>query len=158
MATEIERKFLVTGPFTAGITTSHRLVQGYLVASPARSVRVRLDDTRGYLTIKGPTNATGTTRFEWEQELARGDAESLLALAEPGMIAKTRHLVPVGRHTFEVDVFEGENAGLVIAEIELTAEDEEFARPAWLGREVTGDPRYYNSTLMRHPFRTWGKP
>jgi adenylate cyclase len=155
MANEIERKFLVSGPFVAGATASRHLIQGYLVATPARSVRVRLEDTRGYLTIKGPSSASGTTRFEWEQELTVAEAEALLALAEPGTIAKTRHLVPVGRHTYEVDVFEGENAGLVIAEIELSAENEPFTRPAWLGREVTGDPRYYNSALMRHPYREW---
>jgi adenylate cyclase len=155
MATEIERKFLVTGPFAAEVTASRRLMQGYLVATPARTVRVRVEDTRGYLTIKGPTNESGTTRFEWEQELSRADAEALLLLAEPGIIAKTRHLVPAGPHTFEVDVFDGENAGLIIAEIELTAEDDAFTRPAWLGPEVTGDPRYYNAALMRRPFRAW---
>jgi CYTH domain-containing protein len=156
MATEIERKFLVTGSFTAEITASRRLVQGYLTATPARTVRVRLDGTRGFLTIKGPTNSGGTTRFEWEQELSLADGEALLALAEPGVIAKTRHLVPAGQHIYEVDVFEGENTGLIVAEIELTAEDELFERPAWLGPEVTGDPRYYNSALMRHPFGAWG--
>jgi adenylate cyclase len=155
MAQEIERKFLVRGAFRDQVTRSTRIVQGYLSSVPERTVRVRIKGEKGFLTIKGVGNASGASRFEWEREIPTAEAEQLLALCEPGVIDKVRHLVPVGPHTFEVDEFHGDNDGLVVAEVELGAEDERFERPAWLGDEVTGDTRYYNSMLMKHPYTTW---
>lgn len=158
MAQEIERKFLVTGPFRDLAHQATRIVQGYLCSVPERTVRVRIRGDQGFLTIKGIGNASGASRFEWEREIPATEAEQLLALCEPGVIDKVRHLVRVGGHTVEVDEFHGENEGLVVAEVELAAEDEAFDRPAWLGREVTGDPRYYNAMLMKHPFTRWTAP
>lgn len=155
MAQEVERKFLVRGTFADQVTRSTRIVQGYLSSVPERTVRVRIRGDRGYLTIKGIGSASGASRFEWEQEIPVSEAEQLLAICEPGVIDKVRHLVPAGRHTFEVDEFHGDNAGLVVAEVELRGEGEEFVRPAWLGEEVTGDSRYYNSMLMKQPYATW---
>ena len=157
MAQEIERKFLVTGPFHDAHTAHSRIVQGYLCSVPERTVRVRLVGEKGVLTIKGIGNASGASRFEWERELPVAEAEALLALCEPGVIDKIRYLVPVGTHTFEVDEFHGENEGLVVAEIELADEHDAFERPAWLGIEVTGDVRYYNAMLMREPYRRWSE-
>lgn len=153
MTQEIERKFLVSGPFLEHATGQRRIVQGYLSSVPARTVRVRISAAKGYLTIKGIGNASGASRYEWEREIPLAEAEALLALCEPGVIEKVRHLVPVGPHTYEVDVFGGTLEGLVIAEIELEDENEPFERPDWLGAEVTGDPRYYNSALV-----TSGRP
>jgi adenylate cyclase len=155
MTREIERKFLVRGDFKAGAFQGTRLVQGYLSSRPERAVRVRLQGDKGYLTIKGIGNATGTTRFEWEREIPLDDARDLLALCEPGIIEKTRHLARAGASLYEIDEFHGENAGLVIAEIELASEDQPFERPSWLGAEVTGDPRYYNLSLAKTPYTRW---
>ena len=155
MANEIERKFLVHDGWRAVSHRQTRIVQGYLSSVPGRSVRVRIAGDQGFLTIKGAASASGVSRYEWEREIPVDEAEALLALAEPGVIEKVRHLVAVGPHTFEVDEFFGQNAGLVVAEIELGAEDEAFERPHWLGAEVTGDRRYYNSSLVRAPFCTW---
>lgn len=155
MPQEIERKFLVTGPFRDEAGGQTRIVQGYLSSVPERTVRVRIKGTKGFLTIKGIGNASGTSRFEWEREIPVAEAEQLLGLCEPGVIDKVRWLVPAGPHTYEVDEFHGDNEGLVVAEIELGAEDEAFVRPDWLGAEVTGDPRYFNSMLMKRPFRRW---
>ena len=157
MAQEIERKFLVCGDFKTEAYRSTRIIQGYLSSQPGRIVRVRVKGNKGYITIKGRTNATGVSRFEWEKEIAVDEALSLLELAEPGIIDKTRYLVKNtdDRHVWEVDEFHGDNEGLVMAEIELAAEDEPFDRPNWLGKEVTGDPRYYNSMLKEHPFKSW---
>lgn len=152
---EIERKFLVVGPFRAHAGKQTRIVQGYLCSVPERTVRVRIKGALGFLTIKGIGNASGASRYEWEREIPLAEAEQLLALCEPGVIDKTRYLVTVGRHTFEVDEFHGDNEGLVVAELELASEDEAFPRPEWLGVEVTGDPRYYNAMLMKHPFTRW---
>lgn len=153
---EIERKFLVVAPVESLARSSTRVVQGYLNSHPDRSVRVRIAGDRGVLTVKGATDATGTRRFEWERDIAVAEAEALLELCEPGVIRKVRHEVPVGGHVFEVDVFEGENAGLVLAEVELASPDEAYERPAWLGREVTGDARYYNAALAAMPYQRWG--
>lgn len=155
---EIERKFLVRDGWRDAVRASTRIVQGYLSSVPGRTVRVRIAADRGFLTIKGAASASGLSRYEWERELPLAEAEALLVLCEPGVIDKVRHLVPAGRHTYEVDEFFGENAGLVIAEIELATEDEPFERPAWLGAEVTGDRRYYNSSLVTAPFRSWPTP
>jgi adenylate cyclase len=155
MGQEIERKFLVAGEFRAGVVKSQRIVQGYLSSVPERTVRVRIRGESGFLTIKGIGSASGAQRYEWEREIPAGEAEELLRLCEPGVIDKTRHLVPVGGHTFEVDEFHGENDGLVLAEVELASEDESVQLPGWLGDEVTGDVRYYNSMLMKQPYGSW---
>lgn len=155
MAQEIERKFLVAGDFRTSVSSSLRIVQGYLSSAPERTVRVRVAGERAFITVKGISSASGASRFEWEKEITVSEAEALLELCEPGVIDKVRHLVPVGNHVFEVDEFHGENEGLVIAEVELSSEDEGFDRPSWLGGEVTGDVRYYNSMLMKNPFRLW---
>lgn len=152
---EIERKFLVAGDFRKEVTGESRIVQGFLNSAPGRTVRVRIRGDKGTLTVKGP--ARGLTRFEWEKEIPLAEAEQLLALCEPGVIDKTRCLVPSadGRHTWEVDVFHGDNEGLVVAEIELASEQESFPRPDWLGEEVTEDRRYFNSCLISHPYKDW---
>lgn len=155
MAQEIERKFLVSGPFQDQVRQSTRIVQGYLSSVPERTVRVRVKGHQGFLTIKGIGSASGASRYEWEREIPEIEADELLALCEPGVIEKVRHLVPVDEQTFEVDEFQGDNAGLIVAEIELAAEDQGFPRPAWLGAEVTGDTRYYNAMLMKSPFTRW---
>jgi len=155
MPREIERKFLVTGSFHEEAHRRTRVVQGYLSSVPERTVRVRITGEQGFLTIKGIGNATGMTRYEWEREIPVADAEQLLTICEPGIIEKVRHLVKVGAHVFEVDEFHGANEGLVVAEVELGGEDESFMRPDWLGREVTGDARYYNSALTKLPFTRW---
>lgn len=155
MAQEIERKFLVKGDFRPFVSKSTRIVQGYLSSVPERTVRVRIKGDKGYLTIKGIGNQSGASRFEWEKEISVEDADALLKICEPGVIDKVRHLVKNGDLTFEVDEFFGENQGLIIAEIELPSEDTPFDKPTWLGEEVTGDPRYYNSMLMKNPYTQW---
>lgn len=154
---EIERKFLVQSEdFKYTSERSMRIVQGFLNTNPLRTVRVRIKGDAGYLTVKGAGNDAGTTRFEWEMEIPVGEAEALLKLAEPGIIEKIRYEVSAGNHLFEIDEFFGDNQGLIVAEIELQHEDETFDRPTWLGEEVTGDKRYYNSQLSKRPYKTWG--
>lgn len=156
MAVEIERKFLVrNSTYRAAANASEHIVQGYLQSAAERTVRVRVKGDKGYLTIKGIGTAGGTSRFEWEQAIPLVDAEALLQLCEPGIIDKIRYRISAGPHTWEVDEFAGENAGLIVAEIELTEVDQAFDKPDWLGDEVTGDKRYYNSALKQHPFSTW---
>ena len=156
MAREIERKFLVIDEGYRGEAfASERIVQGYICSAPGRTVRVRIRGKKGYLTIKGAADATGIGRYEFEQEIALEDAWQLMELCEPGVIDKVRYLVRAGSHVFEVDVFHGENEGLVVAEVELQAADESFERPAWLGAEVSHDRRYFNSMLARCPFASW---
>lgn len=152
MATEIERKFLVDPAWQPADAGTY-FKQGYLNSAKERVVRVRIAGPIGKLTIKGVT--TGVSRLELEYDIPLADAEQLLAICEQPLIEKRRHLVPFGDHTFEVDVFEGVNAGLVVAELELPSEDEPFQRPPWLGKEVSDDPRYYNNNLMLKPFTTW---
>lgn len=155
MGKEIERKFLVKGDFKPYISKQTRIVQGYLSSVPERTVRVRIKGDKGFLTIKGIGNDSGASRFEWEKEIPMNETEDLLKICEPGVIDKTRFLVTSGAHTFEVDEFYGENKGLVIAEVELGSETESFEKPSWLGEEVTGNTKYYNSMLMKHPFTKW---
>lgn len=157
MAQEIERKFLVAGDYKSEAYASVRITQGYLSRVPERVVRVRIKGDKGFITIKGTTNDTGLSRFEWEKEIPLADAQSLLKLAEPGVIDKTRHLIKNtdGRHIWEVDEFHGDNEGLVMAEIELESENDLFDKPSWLGKEVTGDKRYYNAYLSENPYKTW---
>tara|TARA_B100001146_G_scaffold224878_1_gene244694 strand:+ start:106 stop:573 length:468 start_codon:yes stop_codon:yes gene_type:complete len=153
---EIERKFLVnSNDFKEHATHNERIVQGFLNTDPDRTVRVRIKGDSGFLTVKGKSNKEGTTRFEWENKITVTEAEQLLILCEKGIIDKTRFLVPVGNHLYEVDEFYGDNLGLTIAEIELSAENERFIKPDWLGDEVTGDIKYYNSQLGKKPFKTW---
>lgn len=157
MAQEIEKKFLVKGDFKSEVSKETRITQGYLSSVPERTVRVRVKGTKGFITIKGIGNASGASRFEWEKEIPVEEVKQLLELAEPGVIDKTRYLVPNtdGKHTWEVDEFYGDNEGLTVAEIELTDENESFDKPAWLGEEVTGDPKYFNSMLMKNPYKNW---
>lgn len=157
MGLEIERKFLVAGDFRPFAKNATRIIQGYLSSIPERTVRVRIKDNQGFLTVKGKGSESGTTRFEWEKEISAEEAQELITMCEPGVIDKTRYLVEAGRHTFEVDEFHGDNQGLIVAEVELASEDEAFERPLWLAEEVTGDERYYNSMLMVNPYRNWGK-
>lgn len=153
---EIERKFLVTNTDCIALaTTKNRIVQGYLNSNPERTVRIRIKGDKGYLTIKGKGNESGTSRLEWETEIPLIEAEQLLSLCEKGIIDKIRHEIPVGNHIYEVDVFSGENNGLIIAEIELQNENETFSKPNWLGKEVTGDEKYYNAYLSNHPYQSW---
>ncbi len=156
MPLEIERKFLVDGDFKSDATKNIEIIQGYLSSSPERTVRVRTWGDKAFLTIKGKTNATGTSRFEWEKEIPQEEAIELLKICEPGVIRKTRFIIPTQEHlAFEVDEFYDENKGLFMAEIELANEDFSFEKPQWLGKEVTNDIRYYNSYLAKHPFKTW---
>ena len=155
MAQEIERKFLVSGEFKSQAFAQDRIIQGYICSDRGRTVRVRIRDNRGYLTIKGASNASGTSRYEWERELPLPEAEELMKLCEPGIIDKTRYLVRSGKHIFEIDEFYGDNDGLVVAEVELTSEDEAFNKTSFIGEEVTGDRRYYNSQLMKKPYKNW---
>lgn len=153
---EIERKFLVNSlNFIAEAKQTQKIVQGYLNSNPERTVRIRIKDQKGFITIKGQGNNSGTTRFEWEKEIELKDAEALILLCESGVIDKTRYLIPMGNHTYEVDIFEGENKGLVMAEIELSHENEVFDKPVWLDEEVTNDERFYNAYLSKKPFTTW---
>lgn len=145
---EIERKFLVVGEdYKQQAFSSSRIRQGYICSGRGRTVRVRIRDTRGYLTIKGPSENGGLSRYEFEKEITLDEAEHLMQLCEPGTIDKTRWLVKCGNHTFEVDEFHAQNEGLVIAEVELGSEDESYEKPDFIGQEVTGDRRYYNSQL-----------
>lgn len=153
---EIERKFLVTSTeFISEAFHQSRIVQGYLNSHPERTVRVRIKDDKGFLTIKGLGNETGLSRFEWEKEISVIEAEQLLLLCEQGVIDKIRYEVKMGSHVYEVDVFSGVNEGLIIAEIELSDENETFEKPMWLGIEVTHDNRYYNAFISNNPFKNW---
>lgn len=153
---EIERKFLVkNGLFKKEASCQYRIVQGFLSKHPERTVRVRIKNEKGFITVKGKSNQTGTSRFEWEKDIPFEEAEALLQICEPGRIDKIRYEVVVGQHTFEIDEFLGKNDGLVLAEIELKKENETYLKPHWLGEEVTGDVRYYNSQLSLNPFTAW---
>lgn len=153
---EIERKFLVQShAFKTEAFKQTRIVQGFLSTDKKRTVRVRLKGDIGFLTIKGQSSKNGLSRFEWEKEIPKIEAEALLKLCKKGMIDKIRYEVKVDNHTFEVDEFFGKNEGLVVAEVELNDETEAFAKPNWLGEEVTGDAKYYNSQLSKTPFCKW---
>lgn len=155
MSQEIERKFLVTGDFKKDAFKETRITQGYLSSVPERTVRVRVKGDKGFLTIKGIGDDSGASRFEWEKEISVDDANDLLKICEPGVIDKTRYLVKSGNHTFEVDEFYGDNEGLTVAEVELESVDQAFEKPDWLGEEVTGDAKYFNSMLMKNPYKNW---
>lgn len=151
MAIEIERKFLVKGDFLPFVKKKERIVQAYLCSSIERTVRVRLKGESAYITIKGPSNGNGFSRSEFEYPIPLSNAEEILHLCDSGRIEKVRHYIPSGNHTFEVDVFYGSHEGLILAELELESENEIYEKPDWLGEEVTGDERYYNAYLARHP-------
>jgi adenylate cyclase len=152
---EIERKFLVAGDYKSHAFNHYRIVQGYLSSVPERVVRIRVQDDTAFITIKSTVSDTEFTRYEWEREIPVKDAEDMLRFCEKEIIEKTRYLVKVGKHVFEVDEFYGSNEGLLMAEVELQSEDEVFEKPDWLGEEVTSDDRYYNSMLVKHPYSEW---
>ncbi len=153
---EIERKFLVTSEdFKKEAFMQNRIAQGYLSSVPDRTVRVRIKGEKGFLTIKGKSNESGLSRFEWEKEIPIDEAKELLKLCEKGVIDKTRFEVKIGNHIFEIDEFYGDNQGLIVAEIELNSEKENFERPKWLGEEVTNNTKYYNSYLSKYPYVNW---
>ena len=153
---EIERKFLVNSlDFKKEAQRESRITQGYLSSAPERTVRVRVKGSRGFITVKGKSNESGTSRFEWEKEIPVTEAQELLKICEMGMIDKTRYEIAAGKYTFEVDEFFGENQGLILAEIELLDENDSFERPQWLGPEVTGDAKYYNAMLAKNPYSSW---
>jgi CYTH domain-containing protein len=156
MPIEIERKFLVTNLSFLDVARDNiPISQGFLSSHPDRMVRVRIAGNDAFLTIKGKGNDSGASRFEWEKPITVDEANQLMELCEPGIIEKTRYLVPAGTHTIEVDVFHGENAGLILAEVEMVNETDDILLPDWVGREVTGEERYYNDRLSRMPFRQW---
>lgn len=156
MAQEIERKFLVKSDvFKAQASKETRIVQGYLSSIPERTVRVRVKGPKGFITIKGIGSASGASRYEWEKEIPVEEVNELLKICEPGVIDKTRYEVKNGPFKFEVDEFYGDNQGLTVAEIELNSENDSFEKPEWLGEEVTGDVKYYNSMLMKNPYTKW---
>ncbi|MBB4118325.1 adenylate cyclase [Mesonia hippocampi] len=158
MAYEIERKFLVLSEiYKKEAYASFIIEQGYLNSHPARSVRVRIKENEAFITVKGKSSEDGLSRFEWEKPIAITDAKELLKLCEPGKIQKRRYLVQVADFLYEVDEFFGDNNGLVVAEVELSSEKEQPVYPDWLGKEVTGDARFYNAALVNKPFKTWGK-
>lgn len=153
---EIERKFLVkSDAFKSDAFKQTRIVQGFLSTDKKRTVRVRLKGDIGFLTIKGVSSENGLSRFEWEKEIEKTEAESLLKLCKKGIIDKIRYEIKMDHHIFEVDVFSGDNEGLIVAEVELNSENENFTKPHWLGEEVTGEPKYYNSQLSKFPFSKW---
>lgn len=156
MAQEIERKFLVKGDFKKYAYAQEDIVQGYLSSVAERTVRVRIKGEKAFLTIKGISNTSGTSRYEWEKEIPKQEARELIDLCEAGVIDKIRYYINNGKYIFEVDEFRGENEGLIVAEIELNDESDIFDKPDWLGREVTGDIHYYNSSLVKHPYTKWG--
>ena len=158
MGQEIERKFLIAAgsqAFKTEAAKQTRITQGYLSSVPERTVRIRVKGDKGFITIKGIGNASGASRFEWETEIPLSDAQELLKICEPGIIDKIRYEIKAGNHTIEVDEFHGENKGLIVAEVELEGEDDQFEQPEWMGVEVTGDVRYYNAQLMKKPYSKW---
>ena len=156
MNIETERKFLVADDsFKSEAVRTLRIKQGYIAHDAGRTVRVRIADDKGFLTIKGPSTDNGLSRFEWEKEIALDEARELLSLCGTDVIDKWRHIVPFGGHTFEVDEFLGDNAGLIVAEVEMGSTDEVVSLPEWIREEVTSDRRYRNSALCSLPFKDW---
>lgn len=156
MSVEIERKFLVTDDsYKVMAYHSDRIIQGYICRQGGNSTRVRVRGEKGFLTIKGPSLDGGLSRFEWEKEIPLNEAMELIKLCPTPTIDKRRYLVDFDGHTFEVDEFYGENEGLVVAEVELNNADEEFTKPTFIGKEVTGESKYYNSSLTRYPYKCW---
>ena len=152
---EIERKFLVKGDWKPFADSKTHIEQGYFATEPGRTVRVRIRDDKGYLTIKGPSRGNDIARYEFEREIPLEDAREMMGLCMPGRVDKDRYLIKSGKHVIEVDEFFGENEGLVLAEIELESEDEAYEKPDFLGKEVTGDYHYYNKYMLRRPYKLW---
>lgn len=153
---EIERKFLVKSDSYKSLARSKtRIVQGFLNTDANRTVRIRIKGDVGFITVKGKSNEAGTSRFEWEKEISVEDADNLLELCDKGILEKCRYEIVLGNHVYEVDEFYGDNEGLTVAEIELNSENERFQKPDWLGEEVTGEVKYYNSQLSIKPFKAW---
>lgn len=156
MLQEIERKFRVKNTtFLQDIKSKSKIVQGYLSSNPDRTVRIRIKNDKGFITIKGRSNDSGTTRLEWEKEIDFQEAHQLMNLCEDFIIEKTRYEVIFQNQLFEIDIFEGKNEGLIIAEIELESENQNLIFPDWLGQEVTGDIRFYNAYLSQKPYDSW---
>jgi len=153
--TEIERKFLVNDEFIHLAKDKFEIAQGYLSSNPERTVRIRIAGEKAFITVKGASDVSGMKRYEWEREIKPAEAKELLLLCEKGVIEKTRYIVEQGNFIVEIDVFKGENEGLVLAEIELNSIDQKITLPSWLGKEVTGDNRYYNSYLSKKPYNSW---
>lgn len=149
MAKETERKFLVKGDFEKFVVHRINIIQGYLSVDPLKTIRIRIADDQAFLTVKSPRKTGFLERGEWEFAIPVEDARELMEICLPGRVIKTRHIIPAGKHKFEVDVFHDKNEGLIVAEIELDSEDDVFDKPEWLGEEVTGDPRYYSSMLIK---------
>ena len=155
---EIERKYLVTSEgFKSEAYKHYCIVQGFLNTDKERTVRVRIKGEQGFLTVKGKSSEDGLSRFEWEKEISKADAQALLKLCKKDVIDKRRYEIKVSNHIFEVDEFFGDNEGLIIAEVELNSENEQFIKPGWLGDEVTGDKKYYNSQLSELPYKNWDR-
>jgi len=152
MSQEIERKFLVIGEFKSQSSKNFHITQGYITSGAGQNVRIRIKGDKGYITIKGKSSQSGMSRYEWEKEIPLNEAGELMLLCRPGIIDKTRYEVVFENQTFEVDEFHGENEGLIFAELEIESEDSIIIKPNWLGEEVTGDKRYYNSYISKHPF------
>ncbi|MCT4614425.1 MAG: CYTH domain-containing protein [Marinifilaceae bacterium] len=152
---EIERKFLVKSDFKSQVSQKFDIIQAYICNDPNKTVRIRIKSEQAFITIKGKSNKSGTTRFEWEKEIPLNEAYDLLKLCDNGYIEKIRHIIIYKGKKFEVDEFFGVNKGLILAEIELNNENDHFDRPEWLGEEVTGDIRYYNSNLLTNPYSQW---
>lgn len=152
---EIERKYLVTGEFKHLAAKVSRICQGYMISDKLRTVRIRIKNEKGYITIKGKSKDGGLSRFEFEQEIALTDAEMLLKLCNPGVIIKNRYEISWLNHIIEVDIFEGDNEGLILAEIEYSDVNTQLDLPEWLGEEVTGNRQYYNSYLINNPYKSW---
>ena len=156
MHTEIERKFLVLNTnFIQESFKNYTIKQGFLSTNKKRTVRIRIISNKGFITIKGISNQSGTTRFEWEKEISVLEAKQLLKLCKKPIINKIRYFVKKEKHIFEIDIFKGKNKGLILAEIELEHENQSFIKPKWLGKEVTGNIKYYNSVLSKNPFKKW---
>lgn len=156
MALEIERKFLVrSDDYKAAAFRQSTIMQGYIASGNGRTVRIRIKNEKGFLTIKGPSSDGGLSRYEWEKEIPLDEARELMQLCEPGIIHKTRYEVKSGELIIEIDEFYGDNKGLIIAEIELPDIDTPFVAPDWLAKEVTGIKKYYNSHLRLNPFKNW---
>lgn len=161
MGIETERKFLVDGDFLSSFTSVNRITQGYLSRDPERTVRIRLNetDTKAFITIKGKSTPDGLSRYEWEYEVPYREGQQMLNICGSNVLSKVRYIVPVNgsvyNYSYEVDVFLGMNQGLVVAEVEFNAGDPYVVVPDWVGQEVTGDPRYYNSQLIDNPYTKW---
>jgi adenylate cyclase len=149
MATETERKFLVKGEFINLAVKKINIIQRYLSIDSYKTIRLRITGDDAFITIKGRPSGNSISRNEWEFRIPLKDANEMMKICLPGMIEKTRYIIPSGAHKFEVDVFHGKNEGLIIAELELSDESEYFEKPEWLGEEVTGKPEYYNANLIK---------